>query len=601
MNSTAEKNLQEEILLLLETDPQKAMSLAVEGYTGLLWHVAEQYLKNPEDIKECVNDTFMEFYTGRDCFDSSKGSLASFLAAITRNLAVSRYRKENVRRTLELDEEIPGDTGQMEQVDRKLDLEKAMAVLKPEDMDIIRMKYYGGMTIQEIADSLGLPYETVKKRHQRGLGRMRLAMIAALVILLAMLLAACAYIVIRYFGIVPGFGLVSEPDLPIYILEESITIENEIGTYVLENAFVVNGEFLASGSVHFNSEDRETWRPGEQTEVAVLQDGDKMYICLTGYYVELPQDIEFESQTESMEMPPEGQAVWEMTWDWAGVQFPLRLKLSGAEEFRRYDYRMGKKGGVLAIPRVKKGNLLVDLYPLFTEEASQTEGNPGAESESFAGGWNPEGPYDIQFKDIIAVAPDGEEIQGSVEPHPRQYFTIYNFGEAQAGEYTIRIPSVQLIYPYNGSMTIPINLETCEWEDVEYDIPGGRVSVESCERVYGEECEVITLPDDFQEVSFNYWKIVLRYTMEEETEDESLSVPEPTLFSPNCPVLDYEKKFYIACRPIGDRIEEGYEEYFVGLVDGTFDLSRFEMVPNCSVEVSWKCDLNIPITVEIPE
>lgn len=65
-----------------------------------------------------------------------------------------------------------------------------MAVLKPEDLDIIRMKYYGGMTIQEIADSLGLPYETVKKRHQRSLSKMHLAMIAVLVLLLALLLDA---------------------------------------------------------------------------------------------------------------------------------------------------------------------------------------------------------------------------------------------------------------------------------------------------------------------------------------------------------------------------------------------------------------------------
>lgn len=115
MNNTAEKDLQEKIMVLLEANPQKAMSLAVERYTGLLWHVVEQYLKNPEDIKECVNDTFMEFYTGRERFDSSKGNLASFLAAIARNLAVSRYRRENLRRTLELDEEIPGETGQMEQ------------------------------------------------------------------------------------------------------------------------------------------------------------------------------------------------------------------------------------------------------------------------------------------------------------------------------------------------------------------------------------------------------------------------------------------------------------------------------------------------------
>lgn len=35
------------------------------------------------------------------------------------------------------------------------------------------MKYFGGMSIREIADSLELPYETVKKRHQRTLHKLR--------------------------------------------------------------------------------------------------------------------------------------------------------------------------------------------------------------------------------------------------------------------------------------------------------------------------------------------------------------------------------------------------------------------------------------------
>lgn len=42
-----------------------------------------------------------------------------------------------------------------------------MKLLNPNELQIIRMKYYDGMSVQEIADSLNLPYETVKKRHQR--------------------------------------------------------------------------------------------------------------------------------------------------------------------------------------------------------------------------------------------------------------------------------------------------------------------------------------------------------------------------------------------------------------------------------------------------
>ena len=49
----------------------------------------------------------------------------------------------------------------------RADMERAMKSLKPQELQIIRMKYYDGMSVREIADSLNLPYETVKKRHQR--------------------------------------------------------------------------------------------------------------------------------------------------------------------------------------------------------------------------------------------------------------------------------------------------------------------------------------------------------------------------------------------------------------------------------------------------
>ena len=42
-----------------------------------------------------------------------------------------------------------------------------------DEAELIRMKYFGGMSIREIADSLELPYETVKKRHQRTLHKLR--------------------------------------------------------------------------------------------------------------------------------------------------------------------------------------------------------------------------------------------------------------------------------------------------------------------------------------------------------------------------------------------------------------------------------------------
>ena len=50
----------------------------------------------------------------------------------------------------------------LSRMESKDELEAALAALEPLDEQIVRMKYYGGMTAREIAASLGLPYETVK-------------------------------------------------------------------------------------------------------------------------------------------------------------------------------------------------------------------------------------------------------------------------------------------------------------------------------------------------------------------------------------------------------------------------------------------------------
>ena len=217
----------------------------VEQYTGLLWHVAEHHLKNPEDIKECVNDTFLEFYIHRERFDSKKGTLATYLAQIMRNLSISRYRK-NVLWDEQLDTPLEDPMSISELAEARVDLERAMAALKPEDAEIIRMKYYGGMTVREIAASLGLSYDTVKKRHQRSLSKMRMLLLGLLVLGLLAVLAACAYTLLRYFGIIPGYGISGDPKSLVFILEEPAQVENDSGaypgTYLIHDALLLNDE-----------------------------------------------------------------------------------------------------------------------------------------------------------------------------------------------------------------------------------------------------------------------------------------------------------------------------------------------------------------------
>ena len=62
------------------------------------------------------------------------------------------------------------------------DLEEALRKLEPMDREIIREKYYEGLTLKEIAARLNLPYETVKKRSQRSLKKLlKMRMIGLLI------------------------------------------------------------------------------------------------------------------------------------------------------------------------------------------------------------------------------------------------------------------------------------------------------------------------------------------------------------------------------------------------------------------------------------
>lgn len=88
-------------------------------------------------------------------------------------------------------EELEGDDSQIAKAELRTDIERAMKFLKPNELQVIRMKYYDGMSVREIAESLDLPYETVKKRHQRSILKLGKSLMITLVLIF--ILTACVY------------------------------------------------------------------------------------------------------------------------------------------------------------------------------------------------------------------------------------------------------------------------------------------------------------------------------------------------------------------------------------------------------------------------
>lgn len=239
------------LLSLLDTQPDQAMEALVEQYSPLICHVAGKYLSDPEDVKECVNDAFTEVYLHRSEFNPEKGSLALWIGTIARNRAISRYRKQ--KKDLSLPEEgvesVPDDLDMAAELEQAMDVEHAISQLSETDRQIIRMKYYGGMSLSEIAKSLHIPYETVKKRHTRSIKSLRRLLLTILVIATLLILAACGVIkLLRHFSVLPGYGVTSASGGSSYVLEQPTVYQEGIVTVEITKGALFDGKL----TVEFN-------------------------------------------------------------------------------------------------------------------------------------------------------------------------------------------------------------------------------------------------------------------------------------------------------------------------------------------------------------
>lgn len=260
---------QQEILDLMEQNKELGAAALLETYTGLLWSVCARHLSNSEDIRECVNDVFSEFCQNYKRYNDEKGSLKNYLCLIADRRAMNRQRDNRRREQAEssaLREKADREEAQEQSAFYGLgedptreELDEAIDALEPQDSQIIRMKYYQGLSYQDIAKKLDLNYETVKKRGQRSLKKLWRILVIGLIMLL---LAACAVIAHRYFQFAEGVGFSWYEDVPIYrMTEASGSCRADGFTFHMDNAAYRDGYlYLSIGyKADREPEDQEDW------------------------------------------------------------------------------------------------------------------------------------------------------------------------------------------------------------------------------------------------------------------------------------------------------------------------------------------------------
>ena len=512
---------------LLRQDPERGMEEIVAEHTGLLWAVAARLLQETEDIKDCVNGTFAEFFYHQERYDPEKGSLKAYLAVITKRLAFKQYQANQQQSATDV--ETLDETGDaFLRLEQREELEAALTALEPVDQQIIRMKYYDGMTAKEIAASLGLPYETVKKRHQRSLKKMKKYLTTGLLVLLVgALLAACGYLVLRYFGVVPGYGVNTDPDQAFYILEQGGTVQTERYRITVTDGWWHDEVLILDAQVFYadvevNYMQIPDWETGEMEKVfspmaPQLQvqgaDGIEHIQSISEQITETDRQQRF---VFAGDLPEDAGETLTLRLICDGASLELSVQRSARElslDEAGY-YHMTEEGGLLAIPRLENGELIVSVYPLNVGAYQTDVGLVMGPWSSFGG---PTAP-------VTVTTMDGTVLTGrpvNYRPCSGEASMDWNFGPAVAGEYTLTVPYVYQTTA-EGEMVqqeFVLSQELCDLA-LEIPVPGGTVSLERL--IPAEYVERVTCGEDiriFPEdpyAGYHWWSLQSRWIPEDE-------------------------------------------------------------------------------------
>ena len=149
---------------------------------GLLQYACYR-LGNIEDAEDAVQDVFVKMQQRLTEKREDIKNLTAYLYRTLANLCISRQRE--AKRTLiipidGLPDPIEPETEDFEQEFRRIN--QLLSEIPDEQAEVIRLRFFGEKSFQEIADILSIPLTTAKSRFAYGLEKIKRGMRAPLAV-----------------------------------------------------------------------------------------------------------------------------------------------------------------------------------------------------------------------------------------------------------------------------------------------------------------------------------------------------------------------------------------------------------------------------------
>ena len=169
-----------ELLQRIAARDRQAFSEFYDRYSTVLYSMSIRILIDTEEAADVLQEVFAQVWEKADAYNPDLGKPFSWILALTRNRSIDRLRARN--RRYRFAEEMAQEIDESHQVNMHNHaisheeaglIRSAVATLPVEQRQAIEMAFLGGLTHQEISQTLGQPLGTIKARIRRGMLQLR--------------------------------------------------------------------------------------------------------------------------------------------------------------------------------------------------------------------------------------------------------------------------------------------------------------------------------------------------------------------------------------------------------------------------------------------
>lgn len=171
--------------LLRDGDPA-AFEVIYDRHSRAAFSLAYRIAGDRNVAEDITQEAFLSMWRSRVRFDRERGSVRTWVLGIVHHRAIDALRRNSAhdkRRTsaegLEERQAAPDRERTEVEVARRdeaREVQEVMRTLPGEQLEVVRLAYFGGFTHTQIAQMLQMPVGTVKGRMRLGLEKMRRAL-----------------------------------------------------------------------------------------------------------------------------------------------------------------------------------------------------------------------------------------------------------------------------------------------------------------------------------------------------------------------------------------------------------------------------------------